>query len=77
MAMDRVALVAWCWFAVLIGLGVALGKLFGTPGTGALLGFFFALFGTFTWPWLMPEAVNTWMDRDSRDDWRRPRRTRS
>ena len=56
MAMDRVALVAWFWFAFWTGLGVALGMLLETPGTGALLGFFFSLFGTFTWPWIMPEA---------------------
>jgi hypothetical protein len=63
--MDRVAVVAWCWFVVLTGLGEALGSLFGTPWMGTLLGFFSALFGTFAWPWLLPEAINAWMNQDN------------
>jgi hypothetical protein len=77
MAMDRVALVACCWFVLWTGLGVVFGKLVGTPGTGTLLGFFFALFSTFAWPWIMPAAINTWMNHDWRDEWRASRRTRS
>jgi hypothetical protein len=66
--MDRVALIAWCWFLVLIGLGAALGEVSGARGTGALLGFFAALFGTFAWPWIMPEALSAWMNRDRPQD---------
>jgi hypothetical protein len=76
MAMDRVALVAWCWFVFWTGLGVILGKLLEAPGTGTLLGFFFALFSTFAWPWIMPEAINKWMNSDRRDAWRMSRRSR-
>jgi hypothetical protein len=27
-----------------------------------VLGFIFALLATPSWPWVMPEAVNDWMD---------------
>jgi hypothetical protein len=76
MAMDRVALVASFWFAFWTGLGVALGMLLEAPGTGALLGFFFSLFGTFAWPWIMPEAMSAWMNHDGADDWGASRRSR-
>jgi hypothetical protein len=73
MAMDRVALVACFWFVFWTASGVVLGGLSGAPGMGTLLGFFFALFSTFAWPWIMPEAVNTWMNHE----WRVSRRARS
>jgi hypothetical protein len=61
--MDRVAIVAWCWFIVWIGLGYAIGGLIlGTPLTGAVTGFWFALLATLAWPWVMPERINAWMD---------------
>jgi hypothetical protein len=63
MAMDRVAIVALGWFALWIALGTSCGALlFSSPGTGSVLGFFFALLATPSWPWVMPEAVNDWMD---------------
>jgi hypothetical protein len=76
MAMDRVALVACLWFVFWTAWGMILGDLSGTPGTGTLLGFFFALFSTFAWPWIMPEALNIWMNHELRDEWRMSRRTR-
>jgi hypothetical protein len=61
--MDRIALVAWCWFLLWAGLGYAVGALaFAMPRTGALSGFWVALAAIFAWPWIMPEAVNDWMD---------------
>jgi hypothetical protein len=62
--MDRLALIAWCWFVLLVGLGLAVGDRVGAPATGALLGFFFALFGTFAWPWVLPKAIHAWIDHD-------------
>jgi hypothetical protein len=78
MAMDRVALVALCWFVVLTGGGAAMGTLFAIPipGTGAIVGFLLALFGLFAWPWIMPEAVSRWMNRDWTDDLPMSRRHR-
>ena len=60
--MDRIAIVAWCWFVFWTGLGTAIGGLFGTPGTGALSGFAFALLATFAWPLIMPDTISNWMD---------------
>jgi hypothetical protein len=61
--MDRVAIVAWCWFVLWVVFGYATGTLlFNTPWTGALSGFAFALLATFAWPWVMPERINNWMD---------------
>jgi hypothetical protein len=60
--MDRVAIVAWCWFVLWTGLGTAIGGLFGTPGTEAISRFSFGLLATFAWPWIMPEGINDWMD---------------
>ena len=48
----------WLW----IGFGIAIGLLFGTPGTGAISGFWFALLATLAWPWLMPDSITNWMD---------------
>jgi hypothetical protein len=63
MVMDRVAIVAWCWFIVWTALGYAVGAvLFATPLTGAISGFSVALLATVAWPWVMPEAINAWMD---------------
>jgi hypothetical protein len=75
MAMDRVALVAWCWFLLWTGMGVAIGTLLETPWTGALLGFFSALLGTLAWPWIMPEAINAWMNQEWSEEWPQSRRT--
>ena len=77
MAMDRVAFVAFCWFLFWTVLGVVLGKFLDTPGTGTLLGFFFALFSTFAWPWIMPEPISRWMNQDRMDEWRPSRKSHS
>jgi hypothetical protein len=61
--MDRVAIVALCWFIVWVALGYGIGGLiFGTPWTGAVSGFWFALLAILAWPWVMPEQLNVWMD---------------
>jgi hypothetical protein len=38
------------------------GSLFGTIGTGEVLGFIAAVLTTFLWPWIVPERINNWMD---------------
>jgi hypothetical protein len=59
MAMDRVAIVALGWFAFWIALGYSSDTLlFSSPGTDTVLGCFFALLATPSWPWVMPEAVD-------------------
>jgi hypothetical protein len=69
MTMDRVAVVAWCWFLLWTMAGTAMGALLGTPGTGAICGFLVALFAVFAWPWVMPQAINEWMNSDQDSDW--------
>jgi hypothetical protein len=59
---NRVVLFLTFWLAVWIGVGAAIGALFGTPGTGAVDGFVFAIVTTFLWPWIMPSALDQWMD---------------
>jgi hypothetical protein len=62
--MDRVAIVAGCWFVLWIVFGYEAGNLvFGTPMTGGITGFWFALVAMFSWPWLMPDKINDWMDQ--------------
>jgi hypothetical protein len=60
--MDRVAFVAVCWFAFWTSMGVLAGRLLETPGTWTVAGFVFALVSVFAWPWILPEALNRWMD---------------
>jgi hypothetical protein len=58
--MDRVAIVARCWFAFFIAFGCAVGSvLFSTPWTGGVTGFGFALLTSLAWP--KPEPINAWM----------------
>lgn len=59
---DRVAVVAFCWFVLWTGVGVAVGSVVGEPRTGAVNGFFFALLALSAWPWIMPESIENWMD---------------
>jgi hypothetical protein len=58
---DRVALVGWLWFAVIIGLGDLAGRWVYMPGTGLVLGFLLALFTVPAWPWLLPRRLDDWM----------------
>lgn len=60
--MDRVALVAICWFVAWTAAGVALGRYLNIPGTITVLGFVVALLTVFAWPWILPERLNRWMD---------------
>jgi hypothetical protein len=63
--MDRVAIVASCWFILWVVLGLAIGSVgFNTPWTGGLTGFAFALLAMLAWPWIMPEPINAWMDEE-------------
>ncbi len=41
---DRVALVGWLWFVFWIVGGDLIGRWFGMPGTGMVVGFLVALF---------------------------------
>jgi len=59
---DRVAIVAFCWFVLGIGVGIAVGSTVGGPTTGAVNGFFFALLALSAWPWIMPESIESWMN---------------
>ena len=59
---NRVTIVGVSWFVSLTALGTLLGYSIGMPGTGTISGFFFALASLITWPWIMPEEVNRWMD---------------
>jgi hypothetical protein len=69
--MGRVALVAACWFAFWMTLGSVIGGLTGGPGGGVSNGIYFGAFNgawwaaltSFAWPWIMPDAIERWMDR--------------
>ncbi len=60
--MDRVAVIALLWF---VGWTTAICQLsnylFSDPGTGAILGFTFALLTVFAWPWILPTRLEHWM----------------
>jgi hypothetical protein len=60
--MDRVALVAICWFAFWVVVGVVLGRYLEMPGFGGIYGFVFALVSVFAWPWVLPNWLLDWMD---------------
>jgi hypothetical protein len=61
--MDRVAIVAWCWFVGFIGFGYAAGALlFSTPWTGGVVGLIAALLSSLAWPWILPDSITDWMD---------------
>jgi hypothetical protein len=60
--MDRVALVAICWFVFWIAVGSVVGRMLDVPGTFTVGGFFFALVTIFAWPWILPDRLNRWMD---------------
>jgi hypothetical protein len=65
--MGRVALVAACWFAFWMTLGSVVGGLTGGVSNGIYFGAFngawWAVLTSFAWPWIMPEAIERWMDR--------------
>ena len=68
--MGRVAIVAACWFAFWMTAGAVVGGLTGGSGGGVTNGIYFGMFDgatwavitSFAWPWIMPEAVDRWMD---------------
>lgn len=59
---NRVVLFLTFWLALWIGVGTGIGSLFGTPGTGTVHGFIFAVVTTFLWPWVVPRSLDHWMD---------------
>ena len=59
--MDRVALVAVCWFVGWTAAGSIVGRLLEVPGTITVCGFIFALLTVFAWPWVLPERLKRWM----------------
>ena len=58
----RVVMFLTCWIVLWIGVGAAVGSLFGTIGTGEVVGFIAAVLTTFLWPWIVPEPIDNWMD---------------
>ena len=69
--MERVALVAGCWFLFWMIVGSTVGGLTGGAHGGVQNGIYFGAFNgawwavltSFTWPWIMPELIQRWMDR--------------
>jgi hypothetical protein len=60
--MDRVAFVAFLWFAGWIAGGTELAKFaLNAPLSGGIWGFVLALLTVFLWPWVMPRGVEDWM----------------
>lgn len=71
MGLGRVAIVIGLWFAFWMIAGSALGGLTAGDGGemqngiyyGAFNGAIFAFLASFAWPWIMPSALDRWMDR--------------
>jgi hypothetical protein len=60
---HRVVLLLTLWIALWMGAGAVVGHLlFYTFWTGVVDGFVFAVLTTFLWPWIMPEAIDNWID---------------
>lgn len=49
------------WLIFWMSVGAVVGGLFGSPGTGTVDGFIFAVVSTFSWPWIMPTIIDDWM----------------
>ena len=65
---GRVCMVALVWFAFWMILAAGIGGWMSSPATranGIYFGFFngawWALITSFTWPWIMPAAIDRWM----------------
>lgn len=60
---DRVVILLTLWLAFWMGVGAGVGHLFFfTLWTGVANGFVFAVLSTFLWPWILPQAIDDWMD---------------
>ena len=66
----RVAVLFTCWLLFFMGVGTAIGGLWGTPKTGTVDGFVFALLAVFSWPWIMPKVIDDWLDNNYTETWR-------
>jgi hypothetical protein len=60
--MNRVPLVALCWFALWTGAGSALGRYLDIPGTFTAAGFVLGVVSVFAWPIILPDRLQDWMD---------------
>ncbi len=60
--MNRVPLVAICWFVLWTSAGSALGRYLNTPGTFTAAGFVLGLVLLFAWPIILPGRLQDWMD---------------
>jgi len=65
---GRVCMVALVWFAFWMILAAGIGGWMSSPAAranGIYFGFFngawWALITSFTWPWIMPAAIDRWM----------------
>jgi hypothetical protein len=60
---HRVVILLTLWLALWMVLGAFVGQfLFYTFWTGVVNGFVFAVVTTLLWPWILPPAVDRWMD---------------
>jgi len=59
---NRVAIVAICWFVFWTAVGSGIGRLLDTPGTYTVAGFVFALVTVFAWPFILPHRLQDWME---------------
>lgn len=60
--MNRVPLVAVCWFIAWTTIGFLIGRLLETPGYFTVMGFLFAFATIFAWPFVLPDRLQDWMD---------------
>jgi hypothetical protein len=58
----RVVVLFTCWLIFWMGIGTAIGAMWGSPKTGAVDGFVFALLAIFWWPWIVPRRLDEWME---------------
>jgi hypothetical protein len=71
MRMQRVAVVAGCWFLLWMAIGALVGGLSGGSRADVATNVYFGVFNgtlwavitSFSWPWIMPNSIERWMDR--------------
>ena len=60
--MNRVPLVATCWLGLWTLIGFALGRYLDVPGTFTVGGFLLGVVSVFSWPFVLPDRLQDWMD---------------